>query len=102
MLKFKKLPFFRNLRVLLITVGTIIFFISSAVLKLLIFSILNALNTCIAVSTDIPISAGILFSDDIYVNNGISIYIVLVPRDFSGRTIIQGNAQGKPPNFLEA
>ena len=36
-LKFKKLPFFRNLRVLLITVGTNIFFISSAVLELLIF-----------------------------------------------------------------
>ena len=37
LLKFKKLPFFRNLRVLLITVGTNIFFISSAVLELLIF-----------------------------------------------------------------
>ena len=36
-LKFKKLPFFRNLRVLLITVRTNIFFISSAVLELLIF-----------------------------------------------------------------
>ena len=37
LLKFKKLPLFRNLRVLLITVGTNIFFISSAVLELLIF-----------------------------------------------------------------
>ena len=37
LLKFKKLPFFRNLRDLLITVGTNIFFISSAVLELLIF-----------------------------------------------------------------
>ena len=32
--KVKKLPFFRNLRVLLITVGTNIFFMSSAVLEL--------------------------------------------------------------------
>merc|ERR1712015_1027 len=37
LLKFKKLQFFRNLSVLMITVDTNIFFISSAVLELLIF-----------------------------------------------------------------